>query len=60
MFLQLEFRSFFLTLLGFKLVAPSMKSIGNIAKIHTLLALWIIAVALAISIGIKRGICIRR
>lgn len=45
---------FFLALLGFKLLAPTMKSIGNIAK-YTLLALWLIAVALAISIGIKQA-----
>jgi hypothetical protein len=31
-----------------------MKSIGNIAK-YTLLALWLISVALAISIGIKQA-----
>jgi hypothetical protein len=42
----------FLTLLGFKLLAPSMKSIGSFAK-YTLLAIWIIAIALTISIGIK-------
>jgi hypothetical protein len=43
-----------LTVLGFKLLAPNMKSIGNIAK-YTLLALWLISVALAISIGIKQA-----
>jgi hypothetical protein len=31
-----------------------MKSIGNIAK-YTLLALWLIAVSIAISIGIKQA-----
>lgn len=45
---------FFLTLLGFKLLSPDLKSIGNIAK-YTLLAIWIIAVAIAISIGIKQA-----
>lgn len=45
---------FFMTLLGFKLLAPKMKSIGNIAK-YTLLAIWIIAIAIAISIGIKQA-----
>jgi len=45
---------FFLILLGFKLLSPSMKSIGNIAK-YTLLALWIIIVAILISIGIKQA-----
>jgi hypothetical protein len=43
-FFAVEFRSF-LTLLGFKLLAPSMKSIGSFAK-YTLLAIWIIALAL--------------
>lgn len=45
---------FFLTLLGFKLLSPNTKTIGNIAK-YTLLAIWIIAVAIAISIGIKQA-----
>jgi phage shock protein PspC (stress-responsive transcriptional regulator) len=45
---------FFLTVLGFKLLAPKMKSVGNIAK-YTLLALWLISVALAISIGVKQA-----
>jgi len=54
MFFAVGIPFFFLTLLGFKLLAPNMKSIGNIAK-YTLLALWIIAVALAISIGIKQA-----
>jgi hypothetical protein len=31
----------FLTVLGFKLLAPNMKSIGNIK--YTLLALWLIS-----------------
>ncbi|WP_366187124.1 PspC domain-containing protein [Flavobacterium ovatum] len=44
----------FLTLLGFKLLAPNMKSIGAIAK-YTLIAIWIIALALAISIGVKQA-----
>ena len=45
---------FFLALLGFKLLSPNMKSIGNVGK-YTLLALWLIAVSLAISIGIKQA-----
>jgi hypothetical protein len=45
---------FFLTLLGFKLISPNLKSIGNIAK-YTLLAIWLLAVALAIIIGIKQA-----
>jgi hypothetical protein len=35
-------------------LAPNMQSIGNIAK-YTLLALWLIAVSIAISIGIKQA-----
>ena len=54
MFFAVGIPFFFLTLLGFKLLAPNMKSIGNIAK-YTLLALWLIAVSLAISIGIKQA-----
>ncbi|MCP2029529.1 phage shock protein PspC (stress-responsive transcriptional regulator) [Flavobacterium sp. HSC-32F16] len=45
---------FFLTLLGFKLLSPNLKSIGNITK-YTLLAVWIIAIAILISIGIKQA-----
>ncbi len=54
MFFAVGIPFFFLSLLGFKLLAPNMKSIGNIAK-YTLLALWLIAVSLAISIGIKQA-----
>ncbi|MGO4822433.1 MULTISPECIES: PspC domain-containing protein [unclassified Flavobacterium] len=54
MFFAIGIPFFFLTLLGFKLLAPNMKSIGNIAK-YTLLALWLIAIALAISIGIRQA-----
>ena len=45
---------FFLALLGFKLLSPNMKSIGNVGK-YTLLALWLIAVSLVISIVIKQA-----
>jgi phage shock protein PspC (stress-responsive transcriptional regulator) len=54
MFFAVGIPFFFLTVLGFKLLAPNMKSIGNIAK-YTLLALWLISVALAISIGVKQA-----
>jgi phage shock protein PspC (stress-responsive transcriptional regulator) len=54
MFLAVGIPFFFLALLGFKLLAPDMKFLGNIAK-YTLLALWLIAVSLAISIGIKQA-----
>ncbi len=54
MFFAVGIPFFFLTLLGFKLLAPNIKTIGNIAK-YTLLAVWIISVAIAISIGIKQA-----
>jgi len=53
MFMAVGIPFFFLTLLGFKLLAPNMNSIGNIAK-YTLLALWLIAVSVAASIGISQ------
>lgn len=54
MFFAVGIPFFFLSLLGFKLLSPEMKSIGNIAK-YTLLAIWLISIALAISIGIKQA-----
>ena len=54
MFFAIGIPFFFLTLLGFRLLSPSMKSIGSIAK-YTLLALWIIAIAILISIGIQQA-----
>jgi phage shock protein PspC (stress-responsive transcriptional regulator) len=54
MFFAVGIPFFSLTLLGFKLLSPNLKSIGNIVK-YTLLAIWIIAVAIVISIGIKQA-----
>jgi phage shock protein PspC (stress-responsive transcriptional regulator) len=54
MFLAVGIPFFFMTLLGFKLLAPNMKSVGNIVK-YTLLAIWLIAVSFAISIGIRQA-----
>ena len=54
MFFAVGIPFFFLTLLGFKLLSPNLKSIGNITK-YTLLAIWIIAIAIAVSIGIKQA-----
>jgi phage shock protein PspC (stress-responsive transcriptional regulator) len=54
MFFAVGIPFFFLSLLGFKLLSPNLKSIGNIAK-YTLLAIWLIAVSLAIAIGIKQA-----
>lgn len=52
MFFAVGIPFFFLAVLGFKLLSPSIGSIGNIAK-YSLLALWIISVAILISIGIQ-------
>ena len=54
MFIAVGIPFFFLLLLGFKLLSPSIKSIGNITK-YTLLALWLIAIGILISIGIKQA-----
>jgi phage shock protein PspC (stress-responsive transcriptional regulator) len=54
MFFAVGIPFFFLTLLGFKLLSPNLKSIGNVAK-YTLLAIWLISVSLAIAIGIKQA-----
>lgn len=54
MFFAVGIPFFFLSLLGFKLLSPNLKSIGNIAK-YTLLAIWLISVAMAIAIGIKQA-----
>ncbi|MCR4031054.1 MULTISPECIES: PspC domain-containing protein [Flavobacterium] len=54
MFFAVGIPFFFLTLLGFKLLSPNLKSIGNITK-YTLLAVWIISIAILASIGIKQA-----
>jgi phage shock protein PspC (stress-responsive transcriptional regulator) len=43
---------FFLLYLGLKLLVTNLKSIGNVAK-YLLLALWIIAIGILISLGIN-------
>jgi phage shock protein PspC (stress-responsive transcriptional regulator) len=45
---------FFLLILGLKLLVTNLKSIGNVAK-YTLLALWIIALGILISLGINEA-----
>ena len=45
---------FFLLILGLKIIITNMKSIGNIAK-YTLLAVWLIAVGILISLGIRQA-----
>ncbi|GGA79847.1 hypothetical protein GCM10008015_20640 [Flavobacterium palustre] len=54
MFFAIGIPFFFLTLLGFKLLAPNTNSIGSIAK-YTLIALWIMAIALVTALGIKQA-----
>ncbi|MEY2867961.1 MAG: hypothetical protein RIR01_361, partial [Bacteroidota bacterium] len=54
MFFAVGIPFFFLTILGFKLLAPNTKSIGSIAK-YTLIALWIMAIALVTALGIKQA-----
>jgi len=53
-FLALGIPTFFLLILGLKLLVINLKSIGNIAK-YTLLALWLIAVGILIVLGIKQA-----
>ena len=45
---------FFLLLLGLKLLITNLKSVGSVVK-YGLLALWIIAIGIAITIGIKEA-----
>ena len=42
---------FFLMLLGLKIIVPTIKSIGNIAK-YTILAVWIIAISILVALGL--------
>lgn len=45
---------FFLFILGLKLLVTNMKSIGSVAK-YTLLALWLVCVGIAITLGIRQS-----
>jgi phage shock protein PspC (stress-responsive transcriptional regulator) len=45
---------FFLIILGLKLLVTNLKSIGSIAK-YSLLAIWIIAIGVSISLGISEA-----
>lgn len=53
-FLAIGIPFFFLFILGLKLLVNNLKSIGSIAK-YTLLAVWLIAVASLITLGIKQA-----
>jgi phage shock protein PspC (stress-responsive transcriptional regulator) len=45
---------FFLLILGLKIINTNLKSIGNVTK-YTLLGIWLIAVAILISLGINQA-----
>ncbi len=45
---------FFILILGLKLLVTKLKSIGSVAK-YSLLGLWIIAVGIVISLGVKEA-----
>jgi phage shock protein PspC (stress-responsive transcriptional regulator) len=53
-YLSVSIPSIFVLLLGIKIIAPTSKSIGSIAK-YVLLAIWIIAIGILISIGVKQA-----
>ena len=53
-YLAVSIPSIFILLLGIKIIAPTSKSIGSIAK-YVLLAIWIIAIGILISIGVKQA-----
>lgn len=53
-YLAVSIPSVFVLLLGIKIIAPNSKSIGSIAK-YVLLAIWIIAIGILISIGVKQA-----
>jgi len=44
---------FYLMILGFKLLITNMKSVGNVVN-YTLLALWVISIALLITVGVNQ------
>ncbi|MEO8515709.1 MAG: PspC domain-containing protein, partial [Flavobacterium sp.] len=46
--------TFFLLILGLKILVTKMKSIGNVAK-YTLLAIWILAVGALITLGVRQA-----
>ena len=54
MFFAVGIPFFFLMILGFKLIVPTMKSLGNVVN-YSLLAIWIIAIGLTISLGVNQA-----
>lgn len=53
-FLAIGIPAFFLLILGLKILIPTMRSIGSIAK-YVLLSLWIIAIAILVFFGVKQA-----
>src|SRR5690606_35689351 len=53
-FLAVGIPFFFLFILGLKLLVNNLKSIGSIAK-YTLLAVWLISIAILIVLGIRQA-----
>ena len=53
-YLAVSIPSIFVLLLGIKIISPSSKSIGSISK-YVLLGIWIIAIGILISIGVKQA-----
>ncbi|MEO8233795.1 MAG: PspC domain-containing protein [Flavobacterium sp.] len=45
---------FFMLILGLKILVTNLKSIGNIAK-YTLLAIWLLAVGVLITLGVRQA-----
>jgi len=53
-YLAVSIPSVFLLFLGIKIIVPTSKSIGTIAK-YVLVAIWILAIGILISIGVKQA-----
>ena len=53
-FFALGIPTFFLLILGLKLLVSNLKSIGTVAK-YTLLAVWLISVGILIVLGVKQA-----
>lgn len=53
-FLTIGIPCFFIFLLGLKILANNLKPVGNITK-YTLIAIWLIAVAFSVYLGIRQA-----
>lgn len=54
MFFAVGIPFFFLMMLGFKLVSPTMKSVGNVVN-YSLLAIWIVSIGITIALGVNQA-----